>query len=500
MKTIRLADYFKAHVGRIKLVAAGMLLAVNLSLAILLLQLGFPFLQILILIMLPVVLLQVFALIIVLRYALEPLDMLTRAITQVSNQANDVLPPRMNEPRHEKTGLKTMIQTIYGLASAQPEAEVSTVDNSIGETLPCGIIGLDAAGAVVYANSRAPVVTNSQGITSVKLQFRGDDTLTAWLESAQASKVVDQKFWDRISDDIPERSERRFYDVLALYEKDAQNGIETRIVTIDRTEAYSEDQEAIDFISVAAHELRGPITIIRGYLDVLSDELAPLLQGDQKILIDRLDVSASRLSGYVNNILNVAKYDRRHLKLHLTEDHLSHVYGTIEDDVQLRARTQHRLLTVAIPDDLPTIAADRNSLTEVMANLIDNAIKYSPEGGTIEVTAAVDGNVVRCSGQDHGIGMPPSVLNGLFSKFYRSHRSRENVSGTGLGLYISRGIVESHGGQISVSSREGEGSTFSFTVPIYSTVAEKLAAGNNGNAGIIETSSGWIKNHGKVSG
>ncbi len=498
MKTVRLADYYTGHVGRVKLVATGMIAAVNISLAILLFQLGFPFLQIALLILLPVILLQIFAYIIIVRYALEPLDMITRAITHVSNQANDVTPPRINEPRHEKTGLKMMIQAVYERVNEPQQTEKQT-DNSFVESLPCGIIGIDANGTIVYANSRAPVVINSQGVTSLKLQFPTDSSLEVWLASAQQNKVSDEKFWERIADNIPDHAERRMYDVLALYEKDAVSGIETRIVTIDRTDSYSEVEEAVDFISVAAHELRGPITIIRGYLDVLADELKPLLQGDQKELIDRLDVSASRLSGYINNILNVAKYDRHHLKLHLTEDRLSNIYATIADDVQLRARTQHRLLNVSIPDDLPTIAADRNSLTEVMANLIDNAIKYSPEGGTVNVSAIDDGNYIVCSVQDKGIGMPPNVLNSLFTKFYRSHRSRENVSGTGLGLYISRAIIQSHGGQIKVLSREGEGSTFSFTVPIYYTVAEKLASGNNGNEGIIETSSGWIKNHGKIN-
>ena len=222
------------------------------------------------------------------------------------------------------------------------------------------------------------------------------------------------------------------------------------------------------------------------------------LHGDQRQLVERLDVSASRLSGYINNILNVAKYDRSHLRLHLQEDRLSDIYATIADDLELRARTQNRLLAVTIPHDLPTVAADRNSLTEVIANLVDNAIKYSNEGGQVRVSADVDGNYVRCSVHDTGIGIPSSVMGGLFTKFYRSHRSRSSVAGTGLGLYISKAIITSHGGQIAVKSKENEGSVFSFTVPIYRTVADKLAASDNGNEGVIQSSSGWIKNHSKL--
>jgi signal transduction histidine kinase len=254
----------------------------------------------------------------------------------------------------------------------------------------------------------------------------------------------------------------------------------------------------MDFIALAAHELRGPITVIRGYLDVLRDELTPVMQPDQTELIDRLNVSADRLSGYINNILNVSRYDRRHLQLHLHEDKLDQIVEGLRSDLDMRARTQNRLLSFNIPIDLPTIAADRNSLSEVISNLVDNAIKYSNEGGQIIVTAAVKGNFVECTVQDFGIGIPGNLVQNLFSKFYRSHVSRSTVAGTGLGLYISKAIVESHGGQIWVSSTEGQGSTFGFTLPVYATVADKLLASDNANEGIIESAHGWIKNHAMV--
>ena len=96
--------------------------------------------------------------------------------------------------------------------------------------------------------------------------------------------------------------------------------------------------------------------------------------------------------------------------------------------------------------------------------------------------------------------MPGNVITNLFQKFYRSHRSRETVAGTGIGLYISKAIVESHGGRISVRSEEGKGSTFIVSLPIYATVADKLQAGNNSNEGMIEKNSGWIKNHSMFRG
>jgi signal transduction histidine kinase len=181
-------------------------------------------------------------------------------------------------------------------------------------------------------------------------------------------------------------------------------------------------------------------------------------------------------------------------------DSLASIYATIADDMSLRASSQNRLLSVAISTDLPNIAADRASLGEVISNLIDNAIKYSNEGSAINVTAEHVGDFVELSVVDHGIGMPGSVVKNLFQKFYRSHRSRETVAGTGIGLYISKAIVESHGGTISVRSAEGEGSTFTVAIPTYASLAEKLNSSNNNNQGIISKGNGWIKNHSMYRG
>ncbi len=167
--------------------------------------------------------------------------------------------------------------------------------------------------------------------------------------------------------------------------------------------------------------------------------------------------------------------------------------------MQLRAQAQRRLLSVSIPAALPTIAADDGSLSEVFANLVDNAIKYSNEGGAITVAAVSKGDTVEISITDRGIGMPGNVVSNLFQKFYRSHRSRETVAGTGIGLYISKAIVESHGGTISVTSEDGRGSVFTVILPTYAVVAEKLKSGDN-NKELLSDGKSWINNHNMYRG
>jgi len=436
-----------------------------------------------------------------------PLKDLTSAITHISGEPNNIAPPNPNARHFERDGFKPILQLIYELASDKsddqdtptpkvgPAADFATALNNTS----AGFIIMDAKQNIVYANSKAPVHTTPEGRQVIDLIFDDDTTLENWLKDCEENAVHADRSWLRVANKITGEEDRKIYDITASYEKGSK--AEVVITLLERTTDYQPEDDDLDFIAFAAHELRGPITVIRGYLDVLSDELESKLEDDQRELLSRLVVSANRLSSYVNNILNASRYDRRHLKVRLREDSVADIYAIISDDMQLRASSQNRMLTVAIPDSLPTVAADRGSISEVLSNLIDNAVKYSNEGGMVYVSAATDGDFVKVSVKDRGIGMPSSVVSNLFHKFYRSHRSRETVAGTGIGLYICKAIVESHGGRIGVRSAEGEGSTFEFTLPIYSTVADKLTADQGSNQSLIEhDESGWIKNHAMYRG
>lgn len=438
----------------------------------------------------------------------KPFRIISDAVTHVSKEANATPPPNVNKHSYERSGLKALVQTIYELSVASfqgvldhPGDEEGTspeVFKEIISLMPCELIVLDKNGAVSFYHGSGGLAQLPNETMSLKLQFEKENEFNNWLEECRQQKVRDTKTWHRVPNATLGEENRKVFDVVAHYEKNEVSEVETVLLLIDRTIEYSRDEEDMDFIALAAHELRAPITVIRGYLDVLNEELREtgVLKGDQKELLDRVQVSSERLSGYINNILNVSKYDRAHLKLHLREENLASILRDIVDDLALRASTQQRQLAFRIPTGLPTIAADRSSFGEVIINLVDNAIKYSKEDGEVILSAEVKDEFVEITVQDFGIGMPENVISNLFSKFYRSHRSRQSVSGTGLGLYISKAIIESHGGKIWARSVEGEGSTFGVQVPIYSTVADKLASGNNGNESIIEESShGWIKNH-----
>ena len=429
-----------------------------------------------------------------------PVDDILAALSLKTGELTRLAPPNPNAKNNQKSGFREVLQAIYETPSATKDSPHSDqTDTSRNDVLTdalnhisCGVVLLDSKKNIISANKAAPIGRNQDGKPFIALDFIDDVDIATWIDEREDS-IHDEHRWQRVPTNPNVIKRQKFFDVIASYNKGAT--AETVVFLIDQTVRYRPEEEDLNFIAFAAHELRGPITIIRGYLDILDSELADRFRGDEAELLERLIVSANRLSGYINNILNVARFDRHHLSVDLLEDTISDIYASISDDMNMRARTQHRLLTVTIPDDLPTVAADRSSIGEVIGNLIDNAIKYSFEGGVITLIAEVKGEFVEISVKDNGIGMPPSVVNNLFRKFYRSHRSREAVAGTGIGLYICKAFIESHGGNISVTSKENQGSTFTFTLPIYATVADKLLEDKQLNQGLIRQGGGWIKNH-----
>ncbi len=434
----------------------------------------------------------------------KPFRALVQTVVMIEGAPTAKTPPNPNDSHYADNGFGEILQTLYEMAANQSETAIEKLPEQndtlrVGlDQMPSGIVILNEHKKIVYSNRNAPVSISQKGEKLIDVLFPETDELEQWIEAQEKKAVHSEYMWTRVANKAPGSHSRRIYDVVASYQKGSK--AETVVSFFDRTAAYSPEEDDLDFISFAAHELRGPITVIRGYLDVLEEELRPVFKDDQVELMQRLIVSSNRLSSYINNILNAARYDRRHFKVQMTEENIGDVYKIIRDDMNLRAISQNRLLSVDIPDNLPTVAADKNSVGEVLSNLIDNAIKYSNEGGQVVVSARAVSQFVEVTIKDRGIGMPSSVLPNLFHKFYRSHRSRETVAGTGIGLYISKAIVESHGGSIEVRSTESEGSSFSFTLPIYSTVAEKIKASNNSNELLIKHGSGWIRNHSMYRG
>ena len=436
-----------------------------------------------------------------------PLDVLTRSVSSIIGEKPSVYPPNPNSTHGPvKVELSKAINFLYtseaanGSGAGNLSSDAGQVAINLVHSLPVGLIALDYNFHILAFNDNAPVLQAGDRQV-IQLDFRSNNqSLKQWFDSVKDQSITASQTWTRIQN-VPSGSlePRHVYDVVASYRQHAVDGISLIVVTVDRTADYVDSEENIDFVALAAHELRGPVTVIRGYLDMLDEQIYDKATKDQQALLDRLNVSAKRLTSYVNNVLNANRYDRNNLQLKLAKITLPEIISDIQRDLDLRASTVGRNVEWNIPDGLPPIAADRSCVGEVITNLVDNAIKYSGKGEAIQVTARQSGNFVAVSVIDHGIGISRSAIEHLFTKFYRSRRSSASIGGTGIGLYISRAIVESHGGNISVSSTEGKGSTFTFTIPTYESVKDKLDQDGNADPSLINRNNGWIDNHGSIT-
>ncbi|WP_073566457.1 ATP-binding protein [Archangium sp. Cb G35] len=247
-----------------------------------------------------------------------------------------------------------------------------------------------------------------------------------------------------------------------------------RDVTVERrAQAESERllreaREAIrvrdDFLSIASHELKTPLTPLKLHLQVLKHRMADG-QPVPAQHVDKALTQVARLSGLIKDLLDTSRIQAGRLELRHEPVSLRELTHEVLAD--LRAISPHRSLEYEEPAEPLLIQGDRGRLAQVLVNLLENALKYSPTGGTIRVHVERDGAQALVSVSDSGIGIPPDQKALLFERFFRARNAPiSGFGGLGLGLYICRDIVERHGGRIWVESEVGNGSTFHFTLPV----------------------------------
>ncbi|HSW58664.1 MAG TPA: ATP-binding protein [Dehalococcoidales bacterium] len=223
------------------------------------------------------------------------------------------------------------------------------------------------------------------------------------------------------------------------------------------------------FLSMLGHELQTPLAIIKGYASALTEG-----KWSEEVLKTSLNVieeESDNLSRMVNRLLLASRVSRGGSPLNLE---LIDFPGLVEKVVRRRkVLTNQHVFQIQMQPDLPAVQADSQLIEEVLANLVDNAIKYSPQGGKITITGQRDNQKVKITVEDEGIGISEEGLKHLFERFYRvSQGPGYNIKGLGLGLYISKTIVEAHGGTIEASSQAGRGSRFTFSLPVPTTAGE----------------------------
>lgn len=249
--------------------------------------------------------------------------------------------------------------------------------------------------------------------------------------------------------------------------RDSQGQITGYIrVTSDVTQVKVVDQMKNDFISIASHELRTPLGVINSYLNLfLANQLGPLTD-DQKIFIQRIYGSSSDMSALVEDLLNMSRIEDGRIRL--ANQEYSPLELIKEVIAHLEPRYQAKQITIKVSPSRPqpSIIGDRQKVEQALANLIDNAIKYTYDQGHIAIKLAYQPNTITISIADSGVGIRPENLTHIFEKFYREGNPLSiKEGGSGLGLYISQKLIELHGGRITATSKHKQGSIFTVTLP-----------------------------------
>lgn len=435
----------------------------------------------------------------------KPLQALSEAILHISPSPIPVASPDIDSLSLGKELVANLTRQVYDFATRTAVTDPRP-DNNLAamsmQQLPIAVFGLDSEAKITFANPKA-VEYSKSSVNIVGKDFYSlfdvlfrDETLQDWIIKSEASAVTSQHVWRGIRLN-PFGDKTQYYDMTANYSKSLEKDKTQTIITLfEQNEIYGGEEKSLSFIALAVHELRTPLTILRGYIEVFEDELEEGgIRPEMAEHVQTMKAASENLTAFVGNILNVAKIEENQLSLKLHEDNWSEILTKNINDLKLRAQVHGKTIELEIAQNLPTVGVDNVSISEVITNLVDNAIKYSPPDKTlIKVRSQMtkDG-LVETIVQDYGVGIPAQVMPRLFEKFSRNYRNRATVSGTGLGLYLSKALVNAHGGNIWVRSEDGQGSEFGFTLIPYANLSE--AEKNGANKEIIRSSHGWIKNH-----
>ncbi len=226
------------------------------------------------------------------------------------------------------------------------------------------------------------------------------------------------------------------------------------------------EQSRKELVAAISHDLRTPLASLRLMTEAITDGLTDEQQ--TAIFLERMRGEVQYMTGLIEDLFEMSQLDAGALKLRPEKASLSDLISDTLESLNGQAEHKHQILEGQIEGELPELYFDPHKIQRVLNNLIGNAIRYTPEGGTIRLVARRQDAMVKVSVNDTGEGIPAADLERIFEPFYRGERSRgrDQQGGAGLGLAIAKGLVEAHGGRIVVQSREGQGSTFSFELPL----------------------------------
>jgi two-component system phosphate regulon sensor histidine kinase PhoR len=327
-----------------------------------------------------------------------------------------------------------------------------------------GVIAVDRAGRVLLVN---PVVEKVFGITQA--ESRGKSVIGV-IRNFELERLLQQALATReqvMRELVILTPEPRVFRVHITPLRGTDEGPGGVVALLrDITERRRLEQMRTEFVANVSHELRTPLTSIRGFLETLLDGAVedPLTA---RRFLEIMVMETNRLTRLIDDLLQLSRLEDRRTVLRHERVDMATVVGRVVDIFQTRAQEKGVELGVEVEAHLPPVSGDPDMLAQVLVNLVDNAVKYTPEGGRITIRAGVVGGRLRVSVADTGVGIPEESLSRVFERFYRVDKARaREQGGTGLGLAIVKHIVEAHGGRVWAQSEVGRGSTFTFELPV----------------------------------
>ena len=293
--------------------------------------------------------------------------------------------------------------------------------------------------------------------------FEDPSSIKAHLEQAIRDKDLEYK--ETVVQNWPQKRELEMYSTSVR--TSLREYVGTLFVFRDVTHEREVERMKSEFVSLVSHELRTPLTSIKGYVDMLMDGDAGELKQDQIDFLQVVRRNAERLVTLVADLLDVSRIEAGAIKLNLAPLDLAGVISEVVANLRPLNESKQQNVNINLPEKMPPLTGDTGRIAQVLTNLVSNAYRYTPSGGTISVDVRPEVEFVKISVTDTGIGISPEEQKKLFTKFFRAENPDvQKVGGTGLGLWIARSLVLMHGGEITVVSLPGKGSTFSFTLPI----------------------------------
>lgn len=384
-----------------------------------------------------------------------PLQRLTDGLEQVA--AGDYS-RRIEVTSRDEIGLLT---ESFNSMAGELESTIAAVENERNKLntlflhMADGVVAFDQQGLVIHSNPAARRM--------LRREFDGEaryDALFGDLFPFSQVEAVEGHLSAELTVD------GRFLELLLTpFARGNQGGV--LVLIHDVTEQRKAEQMRKDFVANVSHELRTPLTNIRSYAETLSDGLDGLPPETARNFLNVILSESDRMTHIVQDLLTLSRFDSGRSELHLSRFPFGEAVESTYQAIRMDAQKHSHVVRLDAPAGLPQVLADRERVMQVMMNIVSNAIKYTPDGGRIVISAGVRGDRVWMAVDDNGIGIPEGDRDRIFERFYRVDKARSRQSGgTGLGLSIAKEIVDRHQGRLFLVDKEGPGLTICMELPV----------------------------------